>query len=387
MSNLSLEVAPSLEAVPAAAWNHLNATGNPFLRHEFLVALERHGCVGERYGWLPQHLLVRDRAGTLIGATPLYLKWNSYGELVFDWSWAEAYRRAGLAYYPKLVGAVPYSPVTGPRLLVGDAVDPPAVETALIRGAMELTRRSGASSLHWLFTPEEQTRRMEASGLLRRVGCQYHWHNAGYGDFEDFLATLRSERRKKLRRERRKVREAGLELRLVQGAEAAQADWHDFHELYVSTFRRLGGMPTLSQGFFEEIASTMGAQVLLILAREGGRTVASAFCLIGPDTLYGRHWGCRESYDSLHFETCYYQGIEYCIRQGMARFEPGAQGEHKVWRGFVPTYTWSSHWIADAGFRAGIGRFIEAESRAIEEHVEELRAHSPYRLSGQAAVD
>jgi len=387
MSDLSLQITPSLEAVPGPAWNRLNRTANPFLSHEFLVALERHGCVGERYGWLPHHLMVHDRNGTLVGAAPLYLKWNSYGELVFDWSWAEAYRRAGLAYYPKVVGAVPYSPVTGPRLLVDPDADSPAVEAALIQGALDITRRSGASSLHWLFTPEDQACRLEASGLLRRTGCQYHWHNAGYGDFEEFLATLRSERRKKVRRERRKVQEAGLELRLLQGAEAARADWHGFHELYCSTFRRLGGMPTLSQGFFEEIASTMGDQVLLILAQRSGQTVAGAFCLVGPDTLYGRHWGYRETFDSLHFETCYYQGIDYCIRHHLARFEPGAQGEHKVWRGFVPAYTWSSHWIADAGFRAGIKRFVETESRAMAEHVQQLRAHSPYRLSGQTPGD
>ncbi len=384
---MKVEVVPSLEAVPAADWNRLSGTDNPFLRHEFLVALERHGCVGERYGWLPQHLLVRDGTGTLVGAAPLYIKWNSYGELVFDWSWADAYRRAGLAYYPKLVGAVPYSPVTGRRLLVNASADPEAVTEALIEGALDLGRRGGVSSLHWLFTPADQTRRLESSGFLTRTGCQYHWHNAGYADFEDFLAGLRSERRKKIRRERRKVGEAGVELGLYRGAAAARADWGCFHDLYTSTFQRRGGIATLSQGFFEEIAATMAEQVLLVLARHGGRTVAAAFCLVGPDTLYGRHWGCRETFDSLHFETCYYQGIDYCIREGLARFEPGAQGEHKVWRGFVPTYTWSSHWIADTALRSGIQRFVKMESRAVTEQVEDLNSHSPYRLSADSGAD
>ncbi|MGD2083071.1 MAG: GNAT family N-acetyltransferase, partial [Chromatiales bacterium] len=330
--------------------------------------------------WIPQHLSLRDEAGRLVGAAPLYLKLNSYGEFVFDWSWAHAYDRVGLSYYPKLVSAVPYTPVAGPRLLVHPQAREDAVCERLIDGALALAQRLGVSSLHWLFTPEAQTARLESRAFYRRTGCQFHWANRGYADFDAFLAALTAQRRKKIKRERRKVAEAGVSFRLLDGAGATESDWHLFHRLYASTFHRRGGLPTLSPGFFKEIAATMGQQVLLVLADHGGRTVAGAFCLVGDRALFGRHWGCTEAFDSLHFEACYYQGIDYCIRRGLDRFEPGAQGEHKIWRGFLPTYTWSAHWIADPRFRDSIERFLRLESEAMVDYVDELAGHSPYRL-------
>jgi predicted N-acyltransferase len=380
MGDSRLDVLEDLSEIPAEAWNRVSGTSNPFIRHEFLAALERQGCLGERYGWLPRHLVLRGAGGRLLGAAPLYLKDNSYGEFVFDWSWAHAYERAGLAYYPKLVSAVPYSPVTGRRLLVDPEVPAEPVRARLIDGALELAGRLGVSSLHWLFPTGDETERLETGPFLRRIGCQFHWANQGYGDFEDFLSALNAQRRKKIKRERRKVAEAGVVFRLLDGHQATEAEWDLFHSLYASTFHRRGGVPTLSPGFFKEIAATMGEQVLLVLADHGGRTVAGAFCLVGEEALFGRHWGCTEDFDGLHFEACYYQGIEYCIRRGLRRFEPGAQGEHKIWRGFLPTCTWSAHWIADPRFREGVERFLRTESEAMADYMDELSAHSPYRV-------
>jgi len=381
MQDLRVEILDTLDRLQAAEWNRLAGTGNPFVRHEFLTALERRDCLGERYGWLPRHLSVRNEWGRLVGAAPLYLKDNSYGELVFDWSWADAYRRAGLSYYPKLVSAVPYSPVTGPRLLIDPDASAEPVARTLIAASLELAEREAASSVHWLFPSGDQAQRLERAGHARRVGCQFHWHNPGYRDFQDFLDTLTSERRKKIRRERRKVAESGVDFRLLNGPNAASADWELFYALYASTFHRRGGVPTLSVDFFDEIARTLGDQVLLVQAEHRGEVVAAAYCLVGDDSLYGRHWGCLHAYDSLHFEACYYQGIDFCIRRGLLRFEPGAQGEHKIWRGFLPHYTWSNHWIRHPGFRRAIERFLRQETEDMDDYVRELSEHSPYKAT------
>lgn len=362
----------------AAEWNRLGVAPYPFLRHEFLAALERNGCLGEAWGWLPRHLTVRDAQGTLLAACPMYLKFNSYGEFVFDWSWADAYRRNGLEYYPKLVSASPYTPATGPKLLLAPEA-PPALRRLLMEAALELARAEGCSSVHWLFTPEEETDFLEQAGRLRRTGCQFHWRNRGWRDFDDFLASLSHAKRKNIRRERRRAAEAGIEFRLLDGHTAQEADWADFHQLYESTFDRKGGIPTLSLGFFLELAETLPEQVLLVQARHDGRNVAAAFNLVGEDCLYGRHWGCREHFHSLHFETCYYQGLDFCLRRGLARFEPGAQGEHKVARGFLPTPTWSAHWLADARFARAVQQFLVHETEGMQDYMDEMMAHSPYR--------
>jgi predicted N-acyltransferase len=379
MAPYLVETLSRIDAVAPAAWNGLSAHAFPFLRHEFLAALERQGCLGEAYGWLPRHLLLKGAGGEILAAAPCYLKFNSYGELVFDWSWADAYRRAGVAYYPKLVVASPYTPANGPRILTSDAGRRPEYAHALVRGAVEVADRLGVSSLHWLFVTGEESDWLEGQGLMRRIGCQFHWRNQGYEDFEGFLATLTSEKRKKIRRERRRVAEAGIRHRVLRGDEVGEAEWATFHRLYRSTFDRRGGIPTLSLGFFQEIAATMGDQVLLVLAQAGPRVVAAALDLVGRDTLYGRHWGCFEDYHSLHFETCYYQGLEFCIREGLERFEPGAQGEHKLSRGFLPTATYSNHWIADPRFRAAIGRHLALETEGMRDYLGELHDHSPYR--------
>jgi uncharacterized protein len=377
---------PSIDEIPAADWNALAGDDLPHLRHEFLAAMEHHGSVGERFGWLPRHLVLRDEQDHPVAAAPCWLKYNSYGEFVFDWAWADAYQRAGQRYYPKLVVASPYTPATGLRILTGEAADRPARAAALIQGSLQLAERLGVSGLHWLFTSETETGWLKAQGLMPRLGCQFHWQNRGYGSFDDFLGEFSAEKRKKVKRERRRVTDAGIRLRRVPGHNVTEAEWRIFHRLYEDTFDKRGGLPTLSLGFFQEIGRTMGEQVLLVLGEHAGRIVAAAFCLVGADSLYGRHWGCFQDYHSLHFEACYYQGLEHCIEQGLARFEPGAQGEHKVARGFLPTRTWSAHWIADERFRQPIGAFLSHEIDAVEDYITEMMTHSPYRAADPNAA-
>ena len=373
---MRLSVLNSLDEITAADWNRLAGDANPFLRHEFLAALERHGCVGAEAGWIPQHLAAFEQ-GRLVGAVPMYLKDNSYGEFVFDWAWADAYRRNGLRYYPKLVVAVPYTPATGSRLLLAE--DAPQIADALIAGALEHAQRLKVSSLHWLFTTEQDTRRLEAHGLMRRTGCQFHWHNQGYRDFDDFLALFTAEKRKKIKRERRFVREADIEIEVLNGQQISAGQWEIFHRFYSSTFLKRGGIASLSLGFFQEIGQTMADNVVLVLAKHQGRTIAGAFNLRGADTLYGRHWGCSEEFHSLHFEVCYYAAIEYCIAQGLQRFEAGAQGEHKLSRGFLPTPTWSAHWLSHPAFSSAVAEFLSHEQDNMAYYINELGEHTPYR--------
>lgn len=379
---LRLRIIDRIADIDAADWNALGAAPYPFLRHEFLDALESEDCLGERFGWLPQHLTLWDASGRLAGAAPLYLKFNSYGEFVFDWAWADAYERNGLKYYPKLVSASPYTPATGPKLLLHREA-PLHSRDLLISAGLELAKQLQVSSLHWLFTTAQETETLEDSGLLRRVGCQFHWQNQGYQDFDAFLATLTSGKRKNIRKERRRVAEAGVSFRVLDGNAASDHDWSVFHDMYESTFHRHGGIPTLSLGFFKAIAASMPEGVLLVMAEHRDKPVAAAFCLVGEDTLYGRHWGCSEPFDKLHFEACYYQGLDYCITNGLARFEPGAQGEHKVARGFLPTETLSAHWLADEKFSDAIARHLDHERAGMYEYIREMHTHSPYRTTEQ----
>jgi len=365
--------------IPLDDWNRVSGTAHPFLRHEFLSALESNGCVGDAHGWWPQHIVVYDTDDTLVGIAPLYLKNNSYGEFVFDWAWADAYQRAGVPYYPKLVSSIPYTPVTGSRLLVHPASDRARVSRAIIDRALSLTTEQQASSLHWLFTSERDTALLCEAGFMRRSSCHFHWHNDHYTSFEDFLSRLSSRKRKKIRRERRHVQEAGIEIRIVHGNEATASQWQIMHDFYCSTFEKKSGVPTLSLGFFLEISRTMGEQVVLVFASQGQETVAGAIMLRGDDALYGRHWGCREEFNSLHFEACYYQGIDYCIRHKLALFEPGAQGEHKISRGFLPAYTWSAHWIVDERFRVAIELYLLQEHELMVDYHDNLLHTSPYR--------
>jgi predicted N-acyltransferase len=373
---LEARVVPRLAEVEPHAWNALGGGAYPFLRHEFLSALEEQGCVTRRIGWVSRHLMVEDGDGRLVAALPMYLKFNSFGEFVFDWAWADGYERAGLAYYPKLVVAAPFTPTTGPRLLVAPhAADGVAAEA--LKLALETARSTEVSSLHWLFATDPVL--AESPHLLKRVGCQFHWENRGYGSFDDFLAELTSKRRKEIQRERRLVREAGLELVRRRGSELEPKLWRTVHELYCSTFAKHGNYPALNERFFREIATSMGDRVLVVLAFRREKIIGIAYFLIGQDALYGRYWGCSEEIPALHFEACYYQGIEFCIENGLGRFEPGAQGEHKISRGFLPTRTWSYHWIANSEFRRVIARFLEREGAAMQGYIAELEARSPFK--------
>lgn len=366
--------------IPPEGWNALEGgIDNPFMRHEFLAGLEAHGCVGAKWGWHPCHLLLEGDDGGLLGALPLYRKDNSYGELVFDWSWAEAYQRAGLPYYPKLVSAVPYSPVSGPRLLVAAGADRQRVKQQLAEAALEITREERLSSLHILFTNEGDTQVLESLQMMRRTGTQFHWFNRGYSDFDHFLTTFSSAKRKKLRRERRRVSEQGITIELLDGHQATAEQWQAFTRFYLATFDKHWGYATLNEGFFRHLGETLPDNVVLVMAKYQGQYVAGALSLRSGNALYGRHWGCLEEFHSLHFELCYYQGIEYCIDHGLARFEPGAQGEHKVGRGFEPVPTWSAHWLANPQFAAAVKGYLANEHEAMQRYMDELRGHLPYK--------
>jgi hypothetical protein len=373
---LQLERITSLRAVDAAAWNSL-AGDNPFLRHEFLLALEATGCVGAGTTWQPCHLVARDEHG-LAGAIPLYIKYDSHGEFVFDWSWAEAYERAGRRYYPKLVAAIPFTPATGQRLLLRAGANA-AIVTTLLNAVRDAAADLDASSLHVLFPTEAERELLEQAGFLARKGCQFHWANDGYRDFDDFLARFSSEKRKKAKRERRRVIEAGVVFEHLRGNEPTAADWDAIFEFYSRTFLRRGREPYLNREFFAAIAASMPDNLLVILARHGGTPIATAICFRSTTTLYGRYWGSLADFHSLHFETCYHQGIEYCIRERLERFEPGTQGEHKIARGFTPQPTWSCHWLRDTDFAAAVGAFLRRETRHVDAYMDELGEHVPYR--------
>lgn len=371
----------SLSNVQASAWNRLIPDNNPFLNHAFLHGLEQHDCVGEKWGWYPQHVAIVED-GEPVAAMPLYLKDNSYGELVFDWNWADAYQRAGIPYYPKLVSAIPYTPVTSSRLLVApERPDAPALKQQLLKEALQLARERELSSLHILFPDQADMATLEHEGLLSRMATQFHWHNQAYTNFDDFLARFTAKRRKNLKRERRLVRDQGIEVEWLDGHNAGDEHWQVFHQCYLATFDKHWGYATLSLDFFRHLGQNLPEQVVLMLAKREGRYIAGALSLRSDNTLYGRHWGSLEEVDHLHFELCYYQGIEYCIQHGLQHFEPGAQGEHKVSRGFEPTTTWSGHWLAHSGFSQAIARHLAHEREAMQDYMMELRTHLPFHQS------
>ncbi len=374
---MEVKIHTAISEIVADAWNALVRDNNPFVRHEFLNAMEKHDCVGEKFGWLPRHIGVYDD-DVLIAAMPLYEKHNSYGEFVFDNAWADAYERAGREYFPKLVSAIPYTPATGQRLL---SVSGREEETwpLLLRTALQFSGQSGASSFHVLFPDSGEHQFLQQQGLLGRHDCQFHWRNDGYRNFDDFLNRLVSRKRNNIRQERRKVVQADIKLRLLDGHSATPLDWRNFTRFYEQTFAEKWGVATFNLGFFQELAQTLPDQIVLVLADSGSTCIAGALMYRSDTTLYGRHWGCIEQVDALHFEACYYQGIEYCIRNGLQRFEPGAQGEHKIARGFLPTLTRSSHWIADDDFRQPISNFVAHEREAAAEYMTQLEASTPYK--------
>lgn len=372
-SEYRLSIADSLSSISVSSWNRL-AGDDPFLRHEFFAALHDCGCASEETGWAPRFItLCKDNV--LAGALPLYLKSHSYGEYVFDWAWADAYHRHGIAYYPKLVCAIPFTPATGQRVLAQSEGD----RVLLLKAALKLARELNVSSLHCLLPDEKQAREMEHEGLMLRTGVQFHWRNPGYRGFDDFLASLSRDKRKKIRQERRKVREYGIRFLCLAGSEVSEAEWAFFHRCYVKTYRLHRSTPYLNLEFFCRLGASMPENILLVLARRGDYPIAAALNLHNHETLYGRYWGTLEYHPGLHFETCYYQAIEYCIEHAIAVMEGGAQGEHKLARGFMPRLTWSAHWLAHPEFARAVENFLGRESRGIARYIDELAEHSPYR--------
>jgi predicted N-acyltransferase len=370
-----------IDEVSASEWNAL-VGDYPFLRHEFLAALENTGCATPQTGWKPRHLLLRDAAG-LAAAAPIYEKTHSWGEFVFDFAWARAAEQAGMRYYPKLVCAVPFTPTTGPRLLCRPDLAAGPLRERLLNELREQARSVACSSVHALFLDESSRAACEQQQWLMRRDCHFLWSNRGYRDFDDFLGGFSAEKRKKAKRERRRVFEQGIEFQTLTGAELDLPLIEKIHAFHESTFLRHGHTPYLNVEFFERVARTLPQQMIVKLARRGPVPVAAAIFFRSSNTLYGRYWGADADYHSLHFEACYYQGIDYCIEHGIQRFEPGTQGEHKLARGFEPSLTWSAHWIADPALRRAIGAYLQREGSAIDAYADQADTHLPYRKGEQ----
>jgi predicted N-acyltransferase len=368
----------SIAQIDAASWNAMAGAAQPFLRHEFLLAMEESGCASTRTGWDPKHVLIEDAAGVPVAAMPLFRKSHSRGEFVFDFSWAGAYAQHGLRYYPKLLTAVPFTPVSGPRVLLGPKADPKTVTTRLTRAIVDYAGQGQLSSWHVLFPTEDTAADLDRAGLILRRDCQFHWYNQGYGSFDAFLATFTAEKRKKAKRERRRVAEAGIEFDTLHGGDMSPSLWRTVYAFYADTFHRHGHEPYLNLDFFRRIAAAMPGTLMLKIARIGAEPIAVAIFFVGSEALYGRYWGAGGNFHSLHFEACYYQGIEYCIEKGLQRFEPGTQGEHKVPRGFVPTLTHSAHYIADSRFAAAIRDYAQREARGVDTYAAAVNEHVPY---------
>jgi predicted N-acyltransferase len=391
---LTLRVANAIGEVTAEAWNAcanpdaasgnspaltLASPYNPFISHEFLSALERSESVRARVGWQPMHLLAEDAAGTLLGAVPCYVKSHSRGEYVFDHGWAEAYERAGGSYYPKLQVSVPFTPATGRRLLARPGPHADAVQAAFADALVDICRRSNASSVHVTFPTEPEWDLLGSRGFLKRTHQQFHWENAGYANFDAFLAALASRKRKVIRRERDEALAAGISVHWLTGSDLTESVWDAFFEFYMETGSRKWGRPYLTRPFYSLVGETMRDRILLVMAKRNGRWIAGAINFIGADTLFGPHWGCTEHHPFLHFELCYYQAIQYAIDRKLARVEAGAQGEHKISRGYLPITTYSAHYIVDAGLRRAIEDFLKRERAYVAAASEELAEAAPFR--------
>ena len=378
----TLDLAPSIAEITATDWNRVAGSQNPFVSHEFLAALEGGGATGGDSGWDPMHLVLRDSEGRLAAAMPHYLKHHSYGEYIFDHSWANAFMRAGGDYYPKMLSAVPFTPATGPRFLVGDA-DPlraTQIRIALADGMVQRLNRLNLSSAHVNFLPEADTATLADQGWMIRSSIQFHWQNDSYEDFDGFLAALSSRKRKNIRKERRTVAESGVRLLRLTGDDITTAHIDHFYRFYLSTIDRKWGGAYLTEGVFHQLHATMADRMLLVMAEHDGAIIGGALNFIGADTLYGRNWGADVDIPCLHFEACYYQAIEFAIERGLKIVEAGAQGFHKVQRGYLPVNTYSAHWIAHDGFRAAVARYLESERRGITDEVNAIEMQAnPFR--------
>jgi predicted N-acyltransferase len=375
--NYRTRIVSSLTEIGQPRWDALlaqQADANPFLSFAFLHALHESHCAAEEAGWLPQFLTLW-QGEQLAAAMPLYLKWHSYGEYVFDWAWADAYRRHGLEYYPKLLSSIPFTPVTGGRLLACDA----AAMKALIAALQKVQKTGGVSSTHILYPPQAQAETLHDAGFMLRSGVQFHWLNAGYASFDDFLATLERKKRKNIRAERRKVEEAGVTFRQIAGIDISTEDWQFFKQCYDRTYALHASTPYLNLEFFLRIGASMPQNILLIQAIREGAPIAASLVIHDEDTLYGRYWGAIEDIPCLHFETAYYQPLEFCIRRGLRCFEGGAQGEHKMARGFLPQKTWSAHWLAHPAFADAVEQFLHQESNGIDAYMDELNERNPFK--------
>ena len=378
--DISIELLTSINALPADAWNALAfsplADATPLLSHAFFSALENSGSVGASTGWNPRHLIVK-QGDKVIGAMPLYLKSHSYGEYVFDWAWADAYQRSGLDYYPKLLSAIPFSPITSARLLSQHVQVLPLIIDAL----ESVMQQHKLSSAHVLFPNEASAQQFEVAGWLKRTGVQFRWQNKNYTNFEDFLATLSHDKRKKIHQERKKVAAANVICRAIKGAQASDADWDFFYACYCNTYKEHHSTPYLTRAFFTEIGKTMPENCLLILAEIDGKSIASALNIYSETTLYGRYWGAMQFVSGLHFELCYYQAQQFCIAENITYFEGGAQGEHKLARGFEPRPTCSYHKVAHPDFEEAIKDFLNRESAGIAAYTNELEERAPFKIS------
>lgn len=381
-NNWTLEFIASVEEIGSREWAAICGEDYPFLHYTFLHALERSGCVNGDSAWQSHHAIIRS-GGRTVGILPLYRKYDSYGEYVFDWAWADAYFRHGLDYYPKLVTAIPYTPATGPRLCLAAGIEREKAWSFLLQGIREEVERLGASSWHCLFPFADESHTLQELGASQRLGCQYHWLNENYQSFDEFLSTFSSRKRKNLNKERHRVAQQGIRLTRKRGSEISGEEWRQFYFFYQLTYlKRSGRKGYLNEDFFMMLAAGMPEQILMVLAHHEDELIAAALFFEDADTLYGRYWGCREEFDFLHFEACYYQGIDYAIERGLQRFDPGAQGEHKIQRGFMPLLTWSNHWIALPPFREAIDGFLREEAPAVQAYLDDAKSLLPFKREG-----